>query len=95
MNKGYSLANSAAFRFTAELLDLVRSGVIQESVARVANDILNGKRAASDDWNVPVPWSDDARRQAKVYTWENQFKDIPRFKDGDRMTPFERLLEKY
>lgn len=97
MNQGYSYAftNSAAFRFAAELLDLVRSSGILESVATVANDILNGKRAGSDDWDIPVPWSDDARRQAKYYTWENQYKNDPRFKSGERLTPFEKLLERY
>ena len=87
----HSLFMSNIFRFTTEIRDMISIGTIREEVAKAALEILNGKAAVNKEHRTPAPWSDDAKSQAKLYTWEHQYKDDPRYKKT--ATPFEELLE--
>ena len=95
MNGLGSFTDTKPFRFILELTDMVRGGLLEESLARKLADILNGKCSAKEDWNPPEPWSEDARQQAKYFSWVNKYKDDPDYQDGETQTPFENLLERY
>ena len=95
MEKGnFQLFQSRIFRFTAELRDMVNMKAIREDVAEKAVAILNGKESVDEESPPPVPWSDDAKNQAKQYTWEQQYKSEKENYEF-QATPFEKLLDKY
>lgn len=89
----FSFAMSKAFRFTAELQDLIALGQVRNDIAQTVVQILNGKASVNESFPVPAPWSEEAKNQASLYSWNQQYGNDPRYQDGE--TPIEKLLSKF
>lgn len=80
--------SSITLRFFTELRAEIDNGNIREDVAKKAADIIMGKTGLK-------PWSEAAIDQAKSITWVEMYKDQPKYSEGGRKTPFEKLIDRF
>lgn len=93
MDRMFSFCKSNISRLTTEMLDSVALGLVRKDVALKVIGIVTGRDSVDEGFPVPEPWSEEAKNQASLYAWLNQYEGENKYQDGD--TPIERILSKY